>query len=123
MDAICANPQTDKEFATGSHDHTIKIWDAPKYGVKGTIKGHEKGVWALQYDQSGKRLISASPDHTSRIWDIKSGKCADTLRAHTHFVSIHSKPQLINPLISSISVSKQPFHLMERRQQLLALIS
>lgn len=90
VDAICANPQTDKEFATGSHDHTIKLWDAPKYGVKGTLKGHEKGVWALQYDSSGKRLISASPDTTSKIWDVKSGKCADTLRAHTHFVSINT---------------------------------
>jgi U3 small nucleolar RNA-associated protein 13 len=88
VDAICANPQSDKEFATGSHDHTIKLWDAPKYGVKGTIKGHEKGVWALQYDNAGKRLISASPDTTAKIWDIKSGKCADTLKAHTHFVSI-----------------------------------
>lgn len=85
VDAICANPQSDKEFATGSHDHTIKLWDAPKYGVKGTIKGHEKGVWSLQYDPSGKKLISASPDHTSKIWDVKSGKCADTLKGHTHF--------------------------------------
>lgn len=42
-------------------------------------------MWALQYDNAGKRLISASPDHTSRIWDVKSGKCADVLKAHTHF--------------------------------------
>lgn len=55
-------------------------------------------MWALQYDNAGKRLISASPDHTSRIWDVKSGKCADVLKAHTHFVSIvlflnHDIPQ------------------------------
>ena len=88
VDAICANPQSENEFATGSHDHTIKMWDAPKYGVKSTIKGHEKGVWALSYDNTGKRLISASPDQTSKIWDVKSGKCMDTLRGHTHFVSL-----------------------------------
>ena len=87
VDAICANPQTDKEFATASHDHTIKLWDAPKYGVKGTIKGHEKGVWALEYDEAGKRLISASPDKTSKVWDVKSGKCVQSLNAHTRFVS------------------------------------
>ena len=91
VDAICANPQSENEFATGSHDHTIKMWDAPKYGVKSTIKGHEKGVWALSYDNTGKRLISASPDQTSKIWDVKSGKCMDTLRGHTHFVSLNKR--------------------------------
>jgi len=85
VDAICANPHTDKEFATGSHDHTIKLWDAPKYGCKSTLKGHEKGVWGLSYSPDGKQLISASPDWTAKIWDAKQGKCVDTLKGHTHF--------------------------------------
>ncbi len=85
VDAICANPQTDKEFATGSHDHTIKLWDAPKYGCKSTLKGHEKGVWGLNYSHDGKQLISASPDWRAKIWDAKNGQCVDTLKGHTHF--------------------------------------
>jgi len=31
VDAICANPVRDTEFATASHDATVKIWDAPNF--------------------------------------------------------------------------------------------
>lgn len=28
VDAVANNPKSDNQFATGSHDRTIKIWDA-----------------------------------------------------------------------------------------------
>lgn len=87
VDALTVCPSTDKEFATGSHDHTIKIWDAPAVKCRTTLRGHDKGIWSLKYDTSGCRLLSTSPDYTAKIWDVKSGKCADTLRGHDFFVS------------------------------------
>jgi WD40 repeat protein len=85
VDALCANPTNEKEFSTASHDQTIKIWDAPSYKCRATMKGHEKGVWSLMYDQTGKRLVSSSPDSFVKIWDAKSGKCTDTLKGHSSF--------------------------------------
>ena len=52
------------------------------------MKGHELGVWCLNYFPDGKRLLSASSDGMSKIWDINSGKCTATLKKHTKRVRI-----------------------------------
>ena len=71
VDALCVNPKSEKEFATASHDQVIKLWDAPNFKCRSTLKGHTKGVWSLAYDNDGKRLLSCSPDATAKIWDIE----------------------------------------------------
>lgn len=76
VDSICAHPTNENEFTSGSHDTSIKIWDASTFKTKTNIKAHEKGVWSVTYDKSGDRLISCSPDSTAKVWDVKSGKCA-----------------------------------------------
>jgi len=72
-------------FATGSHDRTIKIWDANKSKATATLKGHEKGVWSIVYDPTGARLMTSSPDFTARIWDAKTGKTSAVLNGHSSF--------------------------------------
>lgn len=47
------------------------------------MKGHELGVWSLNYFPDGKRLVSASSDGMAKIWDANSGKCTATLKKHT----------------------------------------
>jgi len=88
VDALCANPTNEVNFATGSHDRTIKIWDASKQKCTGTLKGHELGVWSCVYDNAGKRLLTASPDMSARLWDTKTGKQCGILKGHTLFVSL-----------------------------------
>ena len=90
VDGICAHPTNEKEFATCSHDRTIKIWDATKFTLKHDIEkaGKEQigGLWSIAYDkQAGKTLVTASSDGLVRIWDSASGKCADTLKKHESF--------------------------------------
>ena len=89
VDALCINPKKDTEFASGSHDETIMLWDSSTIKRKSTMKGHKKGVWSLAYSPDGTKLVSASPDSTARIWDCKSGKAVSILRDHDHFVSTH----------------------------------
>ena len=74
VDALTANPKTDKEFASGSHDRTIKIYDSSTFKVRQTLKGHEDGIWSLVYSHDGSSLLSTSPDRSARIWDVRSGK-------------------------------------------------
>ena len=88
IDALCVNPRNENTFASGSHDHTIKLWDAPKFKSKATLKGHAKGVWSLTYNHDGSQLASASPDMSAKIWDVKSGKCTATVKGHDLFVSL-----------------------------------
>ena len=86
MDTIQANPHDETEFASGSHDNIIKIWDAPTYETKLTIEGHSLGVWSLTYDHTDtSRLMSSSTDSTVKIWDLKTGNCTTTLNGHDHY--------------------------------------
>jgi len=40
VDCISFCPTDSSKFATGSHDHTIKLWDLNKMKVINTIKPH-----------------------------------------------------------------------------------
>ena len=70
---LSANPQNRSTYVSGSHDHTIKLWDANTHRCVKTMQGHTDGVWSLNYMMDGKRLISGSVDGTARLWDTQSG--------------------------------------------------
>ena len=89
VDAITANPKNDKEFSSGSHDKSIKVWDATTQKCIKTLTGHSQGVWALEYSSDGKNLLSASPDAVCKVWDVKSGKSSIDLKGHSRRVSLN----------------------------------
>ena len=48
VDAVATTPHNEKQFATCSHDHTIKIWDGVKMKSTATWKeAHKEGIWSL----------------------------------------------------------------------------
>lgn len=82
VDALSANPLDRGQYASGSHDHTIKIWDASNHRCVKTLRGHTDGVWSLNYMDDGRKLISASVDGTARLWDVNAGQSTATLAFH-----------------------------------------
>ena len=73
---------------SGSHDRTIRIWDAKTGDAVGDpLKGHTDWVWSVAYSPDGWHIISRSNDGTIRIWDAKTGATVGyPLKGHTYSV-------------------------------------
>ncbi len=78
------NPKLSSQFATGSHDKTVKIWDLnkPQKSLQ-TLTGHKEGVWCVNYHRDGAQIVTASPEGVAKLWDIKAGKSSADLKVHT----------------------------------------
>jgi WD40 repeat protein len=63
-----------KQLATGSFDHSVRLWDAANGKMIRTLAGHQDLVLGVAFRGDGKQLASASSDKTARIWDPATGK-------------------------------------------------
>jgi WD40 repeat protein len=76
-----------KRVASGSHDRTVRIWDAGTGTLQQTLEGHSDWVNAVAFSPDGKRVASGSDDQTVRIWDAGTGTLQQTLEGHSGDVS------------------------------------
>lgn len=67
-------------LASGSEDHTVKLWDAQTGTCLQTLQGHHQIVWTVTFSHRGKLLASCSEDGTIRVWEIATGDCLQILR-------------------------------------------
>jgi WD40 repeat protein len=58
-------------FASGSEDHSIKIWGFNGNETLNTLNGHSGTVRSVSFSPDGRRLVSASADHTIRVWRLR----------------------------------------------------
>ncbi|MGH9971214.1 MAG: caspase family protein [Pyrinomonadaceae bacterium] len=68
-----------KMLATGSTDHTIKLWDVATGRELRTLTGHSDGIGAVAFSVNGKTLASAGLDNTIKSWDVATGRELRTL--------------------------------------------
>lgn len=61
-------------IATGSMDHTARLFDAPTGQEVGTLKGHTQEVIAINFNNNGNQLITGSFDNTVSVWDTRINK-------------------------------------------------
>jgi hypothetical protein len=57
-------------LASGSRDHTIKIWDVKTERCLVTLNGHTNDVNSVTWSLDGTRLASGSDDNTIKIWEV-----------------------------------------------------
>ncbi|KAL0080471.1 WD40-repeat-containing domain protein [Phycomyces blakesleeanus] len=74
----------DEKIISGADDYLINIYDTSTGKLTSELKGHEGGVWALEY--VGNTLVSGSTDRTIRVWDIARGVCTHVFAGHTSTV-------------------------------------
>ena len=90
-----------QKLASGSIDHTIRIWDTKNKKCLDTLVGHSGPVLALCYDNQQDVLISGSHDNHIKFWDLKKRSfCLRTIEAHTAMI-IDLKITTHNKLVSS----------------------
>ena len=76
-------------LATGSADHTARIWDPATGQTLTTLTGHTDIIYSVAWaaDRDDRLLLAtASADHTARIWDPATGQHLTTLTGHTNYV-------------------------------------
>ena len=64
-------------LASGSADHTVKLWGVAKGQEVATLKGHTDKVSSVAFSGDGKLLASASADGTVKLWATPGAKKVD----------------------------------------------
>ncbi|MBN1666503.1 MAG: WD40 repeat domain-containing protein [Anaerolineales bacterium] len=89
-------------LATGSDDHTIRLWETGNYELQSTLEGHSHYVNGVAFSPDGKIIVSGSHDQRVGIWDVENGQLLNMMDGHEKAVLRVA----INPagtLIASIS--------------------
>jgi WD40 repeat protein len=64
-----------KLLASGSYDHTARIWDAGTGRLLHVLTYKGEGyVFAEQFSSTGQSLVTSSEDGTASVWDVTSGE-------------------------------------------------
>jgi WD40 repeat protein len=57
-------------FASGSADYSIKVWDYEKGENIKNFTGHMSDILCLDCTSTGNTLISGSADRTIKVWSL-----------------------------------------------------
>ena len=93
-------------LASGSYDHTVRLWDGFTGVPIATLEGHSESVTSLSFSPDGSRLASGSYKDTVILWDCATGASIATIKGgpqSVHSLScLHDAPQL--PSISTDTI-------------------
>ncbi len=66
-------------LATGSLDHSIRLWDFAKRERIAALHGHRTEVWSLAFSPDGQTLASGGKDGSVNLWPIGQEETPDVL--------------------------------------------
>jgi WD40 repeat protein/beta-lactamase regulating signal transducer with metallopeptidase domain len=70
-----------KSVATGSSDHTVKLWDIATRHERKTLAGHANSIQSVAFSPDGKSLASIGFAPELILWDTASGNRLRTWKA------------------------------------------
>ncbi|KAH6669998.1 hypothetical protein B0J14DRAFT_486233, partial [Halenospora varia] len=103
------------QIVSGSHDETVRLWDAVTGAPLQTLEGHSDSISSVAFSPDGKQqVMSGSHDKTVRLWDAVTGAPLQTLEGHLDWVSsVAFSPD--GKQVVSGSDDKTPSHLTASR--------
>lgn len=69
---------------TGSYDRTARVWNLATGEEVRVMRGHERAIRCLQFDQMF--LFTGSMDGIVKVWNWRAGECIRTFECHTDSV-------------------------------------
>jgi WD40 repeat protein len=73
-------------LASGSADHTIRLWSAHNGTCLTVLQGHTSGVTSVSFSPNGQILASASEDSSIKLWNVGHRTQLKTLQGHNSWV-------------------------------------
>ncbi len=74
-------------LASGSSDHTIKLWKVQTEENIATFEGHSREVTSIAFSPDGTILASGSSDHTIKLWKVQTEENIATFEGHSREVT------------------------------------
>jgi WD40 repeat protein len=68
------------KLLSASLDQTVKETDIATGRLISTLKGHTKGILALDVCLDKQVVLSGSADTTIKVWDLRTGSCQRTIK-------------------------------------------
>lgn len=84
-----------RTLASGSYDHTVKLWDLATRELLRTLEGHTDIILSVTFLPDGGTLASESRGRVVKLWDPATGKLRHTLDHNPHSI-----PRELNPRLS-----------------------
>lgn len=56
-------------LATGSQDHTVRVWDVEGRSVLTNLSAHTATVWSVAFTPDGRQLLTSGFDQQVKFWD------------------------------------------------------
>lgn len=66
----------------------MQVWDSSDFRLLGVMRGHRRGLWAVQFSPADQVLASASTDGTIRLWSLTDYSCIKVNGIENNFLDL-----------------------------------